>query len=116
MQGKTKLTKDKPEGQNKYYFETVFDGLVGGFGVSYLNANQNTTNIYNQDSYLMSGYGDLYYNGASKKIAPNVSRKTTKLACLLDMDKGQLHFWHDDEDLGVAAEHVEGVLFPTSSI
>jgi hypothetical protein len=59
-------------------------------------------NLYNEDSYLLSGYGQLYFNGSSKDFAPNVSRSTSRVGCVLDMDEGTLRYFLNGKDLGIA--------------
>merc|ERR1712146_450184 len=89
-------------GENRYYFQAEFKGLVGGIGFSQLNSSPSRVNIYNEKSFLLSGYGDLYCLGGSKgSYSANVSRSVgTRYGCLLDMDKGFVQFWVDGVDSG----------------
>merc|ERR1712137_32108 len=84
---------------NVFYFEALFTGLVGGIGFSHMN-NPGKLNLYNDNSFLLSGYGDLYHFGRSVKLSPNISRSTgTRYGVLLDMDAGTLQYWVDDVEL-----------------
>jgi len=47
-----------------------------GIRVAQLN-DPGKLNLYNDHSFLLSGYGDLYsFGGSQKKFSPNVSRST----------------------------------------
>ena len=82
----------------------TFQGLVGGIGFSHLT-EPSKVNIYNDASFLLSGYGDLYSYGGSRKFSENISRSTrTRYELLLDMENGTLQYWMDGKDLGVV-EH-----------
>ncbi|GMH46550.1 hypothetical protein TrRE_jg167, partial [Triparma retinervis] len=93
VQGTDAIVK-RNDGRNRFYYSAVFSGLVGGIGFSHLN-NPNQTGIYNNNSFLLSGYGDLYCHGSSiKSVSPNISRTTgSRIGVLLDMDDGTLTFW-----------------------
>jgi hypothetical protein len=102
VQGRTPISKSATTAANKrFYFEAVFSGLVGGVGIARLN-DPARANLYNDDSFLLSGYGDLYSFGGSRKgYAPNCSRSTgTLYGCLLDMDAGAVSFFVDGVELG----------------
>jgi hypothetical protein len=103
VQGTEAISKTKTS--NQFSFEAVFSGLVGGIGVSTLN-DPSKQNLYNDNSFLLSGYGDLYHFGKSQKgFSPNISRSSgATYRCLLDMDEGSLHYWLDGQDLG-AIQH-----------
>jgi hypothetical protein len=90
---------------NRFYCEALFTGLVGGFGVSHLN-DPLQLNLYNDPSYLLSGYGDLYHGGSSVKgYAPNMSRSSnTRYAFLLDRNEGSLQYWVNGQALGVVTD------------
>jgi hypothetical protein len=87
---------------NRFYCEALFTGLVGGFGVAHLN-DPSQLNLYNDPSYLLSGYGDLYHGGTSVKgYAPNLSSSAnTRYAFLLDRNEGSLQFWVNGQELSV---------------
>ena len=85
---------------NRFYFGAMFSGLVGGIGLSHLN-DKTQLNLYNDHSFLLSGYGDLYNVGGSLKgYAPNISRSNgSHYGCLIDMDEGTLQYWLDGVEL-----------------
>jgi hypothetical protein len=89
----------EPVTNGRWYFDVVFQGLVGGIGFSHL-VNPAQINIYNDDSFLLSGYGDLYSFGGSIKLSKNISGSTgTHYRALLDMDAGELTYWLDGQQL-----------------
>eukprot|EP00966_Prymnesium_polylepis_P086239 1996279-Prymnesium_polylepis.1 len=71
-QGQQVLHRQK-FGPSRFYFEARFTGLVGGFGVAARDAptlrSGGVPPLYNQRSFLLSGYGKLYYGGASVDFA-----------------------------------------------
>lgn len=91
---------------NRFYYEAVFSGLVGGIGFAHLN-DKTRANIYNQDSCLLSGYGDLYCFGSSiKGVSPNIARSSgTRIGALLDMDEGTVTYWVDGQQMPRVAKH-----------
>lgn len=91
---------------NQFYYEAVFSGLVGGIGVSRLN-DKTRANLYNDESFLLSGYGDLYCFGSSiKGVSPNIARSSgTRFGVLLDMNEGTLTFCVDGKMLPYVAQH-----------
>lgn len=104
----TSTTTDGSTAHNRFYGEALFTGLVGGFGVSHLN-DPSQLNLYNANSYLLSGYGDLYHSGGQKieAYAPNLSRTTnTRYAFLLDMDAGTLQYWVNGQARAVVRDEV----------
>mmetsp|Transcript_26687 Transcript_26687/g.48454 ORF Transcript_26687/g.48454 Transcript_26687/m.48454 type:complete len:171 (-) Transcript_26687:1083-1595(-) len=89
----------EPITEGRWYFDAVFQGLVGGIGFSH-PVNPAQVNIYNDNSFLLSGYGDLYSFGGYIKLSKNISRSTgTHYRALLDMDAGELTYWVDGEQL-----------------
>ena len=106
VQGQQVLRKSSDSGKNRFYYEAVFSGLVGGIGFAHLN-DKTRANIYNHDSFLLSGYGDLYCFGSSiKGVSPNIARSSgTRIGALLDMDKGTLTYWVDGERMKHVAKH-----------
>merc|ERR1711934_336751 len=99
VQGQQGITRG--EGDGIVYFEAMFSGLVGGIGFSHLT-EPTRVNIYNDNSFLLSGYGDLYsFGGSTKGFSPNISRSTgTHYGCLIDMEAGAVQFWVDGQDCG----------------
>ena len=75
---------------------------VEGIGVAHLN-DPGKLNLYNDHSFLLSGYGDLYsFGGSQKGFSPNVSRSVgSRYGVELDIRAGTLRYWLDGVDLGV---------------
>jgi hypothetical protein len=89
----------EPVTNGRWYFDAEFQGLVGGIGFSHL-VNPAQINIYNDNSFLLSGYGDLYSFGGSMKLSKSISGSTgTHYRALLDMDAGKLTYWLDGQQL-----------------
>ena len=57
---------------NKHFFELKFEGLVGGIGIATLN-DPKKGNIYKHDSYLLSGYGQVYTGGSGNQYSFDIS-------------------------------------------
>ena len=106
VQGTEALHAASGSSSNRFYYEAVFSGLVGGIGFAHLN-DKTRANIYNRDSFLLSGYGDLYCFGSSiKGVAPNIARSSgTRIGALLDMDEGTLTYWVDGQQMTHIVEH-----------
>ena len=105
VQGTSAITKSA-NAPNRFYYEAVFSGLVGGIGFAHLN-DRSVANLYNQNSFLLSGYGDLYCFGSSiKGVSPNIARSTgSRVGVLLDMDVGTLTYWVDGQRLAHVVQH-----------
>jgi hypothetical protein len=90
----------EPLTKGRWYFDVVFQGLVGGIGSLHLVNPAQQINIYNDNSFLLSGYGDLNSFSGSIKLSKNISRSTGMHYCaLLDMDAGELTYWLDRQQL-----------------
>lgn len=106
-------------GSAAVYFEAVFSELVGGIGFSHLTEPPRV-NIYNDNSILLSGYGDLYsFGGSTKGFSPNISRSTgTHYGCLLDMVACAVQFWVDGHNCSRVWHNFfrSGCWYPTVTI
>ena len=79
----------------------MISAQVGGIGFSH-PVPPSRVNIYNDNSFLLSGYGDLYRFGSSRRCSNNVSNSSgTHYGCLIDFAAGGVQFWVDGEDCGV---------------
>ena len=69
--------------------------------------DKNSPNIYNRNSFLLSGYGDLYCFGSSiKGVSPNIARSTgTRIGTLLDMNAGTVAYWVDNQRVPHVVQH-----------
>ena len=83
-------------------------------GVARRYEDHEDTNCSAEDSYCMYFYNGLLYADGKKQPHGNAVNQGDKIGVMLDMDEGELKFFHNDQEVGQTIKNsvfTEGVFY-----